>query len=131
MEQHRENRVGMQPRPNLAYLVELSDGDEQFIIEVLTMFVNDAPELLKQCVGYHKTDNFHLLKITVHKIKSSIKMLGNDGLAKSAQQIEDASQDDTKHDAIGKMLPPFVRDVHKFIEVVQAEIDLRTKAANG
>ena len=113
---------------NLEYLQEMADGDQRFIIEVIEMFMNDAPDVLQQALVYHKSENFALLKISVHKLKSSIKMLGDEALANLAQDIENLAMNQSTHEVITPELQKFVKGVHKLLEGLNTELKhLRSK----
>lgn len=75
-------------RHDLQYLRDLSGNDVEFIKEIIQMFIDDAPVLLKQAVVYHKNENITLLKASVHRMKSSVKMMGDHPLASLIERIE-------------------------------------------
>jgi HPt (histidine-containing phosphotransfer) domain-containing protein len=113
---------------NLEYLHELADGDQHFIIEVIEMFVTDAPVVLKQSITYHKAANYPLLKVGVHKLKSSIKMMGDEGLATLAQDIENHCLDESMQQMITPQLFKFVMGVNRLLESLKIELqNLRSR----
>ncbi|MDX2002549.1 MAG: Hpt domain-containing protein [Chitinophagales bacterium] len=110
---------------NLDYLMELADGDQDFVTEVIQMFLADAPEVLRQSIAYLKTGNYTLLKIGVHKLKSSIRMLGNETLAQLAQDIENDIQDNNNLDEIRMVFIEFVMGVRQLLDSLRCEINKR------
>lgn len=91
IDQGAKTRAMTQPngRANLQYLRELSGDDTDFIKEIIQMFIDDAPVLLKQAIIYHKNSNLALLKASIHRMKSSVKMMGDQELASLIQRIEE------------------------------------------
>jgi len=73
---------------NLSYLYELSGGDHDFVAEIIEMFLQDAPDLINQSNEHIQKEDYHQLRVTVHKLKSSVKVLGGDRLALLIQEIE-------------------------------------------
>ena len=107
---------------DLGYLQSLADGDEQFISEVLTLFVNETPDALRQMVSYIKTGNYTLLKINAHKIKSTLKLLGNDTLANMAQEIENYSQQGNSYVLLTPLVAKFNFHINEFVDLLKANI---------
>ena len=90
--------------PKLDYLRELSGGDHNFITEILTMFIKEAPQSVEQSLHFLRERNFDMLRITVHKLKSSVQVVGGNHLAPLIQEIETASRESTKPDILHRML---------------------------
>ena len=107
---------------NLEYLQDMAEGDQHFVIEVIELFIADAPGVLQQALVYHKSGNYPLLKVSVHKLKSSIKMLGDEALAILAQDIENLAVNDKSHDVIAPQLHQFTRGVNKLLEGLATEL---------
>jgi HPt (histidine-containing phosphotransfer) domain-containing protein len=77
--------------PKLDYLKELSGGDQAFINEILEMFITEAPQSIENAINYLREKNYHMLKITVLKLKSSVQVVGGYHLTNLIQEIENAS----------------------------------------
>lgn len=76
-------------RLNLEFLKEMAGGDLGFVIDILKIFVEDAPLTLKNIETGLSNPDYESVKISVHKLKSSVKVLGVEKLAEFAQQLED------------------------------------------
>jgi CheY-like chemotaxis protein len=61
---------------DLAYLIDFTEGDADFIKEIITLFIQNTPLALKLIVDYNDKDDLENLKKEVHKFKSSISLLG-------------------------------------------------------
>lgn len=57
-------------------LREISGGDEEFVIGVLTLFVSKEDEYAKIVEHAIKIENLEELRQIVHKIKSSVSVIG-------------------------------------------------------
>lgn len=129
---HHQSNMGATPkRVNLDYLNDLSGGDTEFIIEVIDMFLDVAPDSVKQLLVYEKSGNYTNIKSTVHKLKPTLQMLGDMELHVLAVEIEDASLDggpdtDDKKASLRNKLVSFVKDSQLLIkELHQVVADLR------
>lgn len=62
---------------DLQYLEEMADGDQTFIAEILSMFVQQTPQNLESLQAYSAEKNWKGVKALAHKMKSSVVMIGN------------------------------------------------------
>ncbi len=90
--------------PKLDYLNELSGGDQSFISEIIEMFITDAPQSVENAFRFLQEKNYQMLKLTVHKLKSSVQVVGGYHLAHLIQEIENASNENIKTDILHQML---------------------------
>ena len=86
--------------PKLDYLKELSGGDHNFIAEILEMFITEAPQSVEQSFRYLQEKNFEMLRITVHKLKSSVQVVGGYHLTNLIHEIESASKETERHEIL-------------------------------
>lgn len=109
-------------RYDLQYLRDLSGNDIEFIKEILQMFMDDAPVLLKQAIVYHKNDNVTLLKASVHRMKSSVKMMGDQPLAELIERIESHCLGHTVENNLPSLMMQLNRDLTELIAELRIEI---------
>lgn len=117
----RSRREGLK-RVDLQYLRDLSGNDTEFIKEILQMFVDDAPVLLKQAILYHKSGNLTLLKSSVHRMKSSVKMMGDSELAELIQRIEQHCTGQSQEPNMPALMMQLNRDLTELIFDISAEM---------
>ncbi len=110
-------------RYDLQYLRDLSGDDTEFIKEIIQMFVNDAPVLLKQAIVYHKNENLTLLKASVHRMKSSVKMMGDVPLAELIERIESHCLGVT----IEENMPTLMMQLNKDLTQLVQELNVAVK----
>ena len=125
MEHARARKQPTKGKVDLTYLQDLADGDENFVNEVITMFLNDAPDVLKQVMLYPQTENYQLLKTSVHKLKSSLRMLGNESISDIAQDIETLLHQHEPSPILLPMVMGFVAKTNQFLDSLRAELDTR------
>jgi len=77
---------------NLKQLEELSGGSEDFVLEIISVFISDIPnevENLKSAFLQNKMDN--LAKVA-HKLKPSIDLLGITSISQTIRDIENLAK---------------------------------------
>lgn len=73
---------------NFSYLNEFADGDTIFVQKMVSLFLTNAPVALKVILESNEMDNIQVLKAEVHKLKSSISLLGISKASKCIEIIE-------------------------------------------
>lgn len=73
---------------NFNYLNEFADGDTVFIEKMVSLFLHNAPLALESIIEANAIDNIIVLKAEVHKLKSSISLLGITNASKCIEIIE-------------------------------------------
>lgn len=73
---------------NFSYLNEFADGDSVFIQKMVSLFFTNAPVALELILQSNETDNISVLKAELHKLKSSISLLGISKASKCIENIE-------------------------------------------
>lgn len=86
--------------PKLDYLKELAGGDRHFIAEILEMFITEAPQSVELAFRYLHEKNFEMLRITVHKLKSSVQVVGGYHLTSLIHDIESAAKETGRNDLL-------------------------------
>ncbi len=115
----KENRPH---RVDLQYLRDLSGNDTEFIKEIVQMFIDDAPVLLKQAIVYHKNANLVLLKASIHRMKSSVKMMGDHELAAIISRIESHCNGITQEVNLPSLMMQLNRDLTDLLYDLKGEM---------
>lgn len=61
---------------NLAKVYALSDNDPEFVLQIITLFVSEVPEDLKQIELGIKNKDYKMAYSHAHKIKPSLDLIG-------------------------------------------------------
>jgi HPt (histidine-containing phosphotransfer) domain-containing protein len=61
---------------NLSKVYELSDNDNEFVLQIVTLFVTEVPEDVKQIELGIETKDHKLSYAYAHKIKPTLDLLG-------------------------------------------------------
>ena len=73
---------------NLDYLFELTEGSQEFIDEMITIFINQVPEFILELNTLYNNKDYTELSKTAHKAKSSVSVVGMNELADNLKTLE-------------------------------------------
>jgi CheY-like chemotaxis protein len=73
---------------DFTYLNEFAEGDAAFIKTMVDLFMQNLPLALEIILNSNQTNNIKILKAEIHKLKSSITLLGIVPASKSIEIIE-------------------------------------------
>ena len=110
-------------KPNLSYLFELAGGDTDFVKEIIETFISDTPEIIGSAVDYFEKHEFDLLKVTVHKLKSSVQVVGGAHLANLICNIE---RDADRQDASSK-LEGMIKELNDGVQLMLTQLTAELK----
>ena len=85
---------------NLDYLQDLSEGDEEFIKDMIETFIDTTPDLISQMKEQLNGKDFLGVGQTAHKIKPTITFMGISSLETLIREIE---QDGKNNENIGSL----------------------------
>jgi len=108
--------------PNLDYLKELSGGDRNFITEILELFITEAPQSVEQSFRYLREMNLEMLRINVHKLKSSVQVVGGYHLTYLIQEIESAAKEHRSQNVLHQMLSVLNKGIQHLVEHLGKEL---------
>jgi signal transduction histidine kinase/CheY-like chemotaxis protein len=107
-----EQEVTAEKLINFNYLNEFADGDAAFIEKMVSLFLHNAPVALETILESNEIDNIKVIKAEVHKLKSSISLLGITKASKCIEIIENEM-------AINPLGRKRKEEVEKFYEICQ------------
>lgn len=80
---------------DLTFLYEIADGSNEFIVESITMFIDQSPDILQELGSALSAGNWPEAAIAAHKIKANLGFFGMLNSQALIQQIESACKDGT------------------------------------
>ncbi len=109
---------------NLDKIKEMADGDEDFILSVITVFLEEVPqdlEDLEKAIGEGDYDNVYQL---AHKIKPNVDLLGMEQTRAIALEIETLGKNAENKDKIEAKFPVLKKDVLQVISELGKDFDI-------
>jgi hypothetical protein len=109
---------------NLAKVYALSDNDPEFVNEILTLFVTEVPEDLKQIKeGIKKKDHKHAYAYA-HKVKPTLDLLGLNVAFEEILQVEAWTKAEGKRKDIDHTFKSIKNQVKDAIKEIKKDFDL-------
>lgn len=100
---------------NLAYLIQLSNGSNEFIVQMISIFMVQTPEAIDQMYKYLQNNEWKLLKGVIHKMKPSFSFMGIKELEIIAVSAEQYCETETNLDKLPAL-------IHRIKEVCVAAL---------
>ncbi|MFV8326351.1 response regulator [Flavobacterium sp. ZS1P14] len=104
---------------NFKYLNEFADGDTVFIKKMMSLFLHNAPPALESIIEANAIDNIIVLKAEVHKLKSSISLLGIASASKCIEIIEN----EIERNPLGQKRKEEVESFYEICQLVFNELE--------
>lgn len=95
---------------DLTYLIELSDGSDDFIKEMISVFMTETPLDIESLEKHLKSKDWQALSATAHKMKSSVSIMGINDSIDTLKMIEENASQETNLDS----LPELITKTKKF-----------------
>ena len=84
---------------DLTFLYEIADGSNEFIVESISMFIDQSPDILQELGSAISAGNWPQAALSAHKIKANLGFFGMLNSQALVQQIESACKDGTANGA--------------------------------
>jgi signal transduction histidine kinase/response regulator of citrate/malate metabolism len=111
---------------DFTYLNEFAEGDAAFIQKMVDLFMQNLPLALEIILNSNQTDDIKILKAEIHKLKSSITLLGIVPASKSIEIIEN----EIEVNPFGEKRKEEVEKFNDICQQVFAELEMRCGYAN-
>lgn len=109
---------------NLDKINEMAEGDEDFIVSVISVFLEEVPEDLEgleNAIGNKDHENVYKL---AHKIKPNVDILGMEQTRDRALEIETLGKNEASMDEIAEKFPMLKKDVLQVVAELKKDFDL-------
>ena len=109
---------------NLAKVYALSDNDPEFVMQIITLFVTEVPEDLKQIDLGIKTKDHKLAYSYAHKIKPSLDSLGMTVAFEEILQVEAWTKAEGKRKEINDTFASIQSQIEKAVKEIKKDFEL-------
>lgn len=99
---------------DLAFLNKISDGDENFIIDMIQTFRKNTPPMLQKIDRYLQEKNYEGLSREIHRFIPGVFFLGVNTLEKDLSLIEEYA----KHKQNLDQLPGLIQQIKDIIDAL-------------
>lgn len=109
---------------NLSKVHALSDNDPEFVMQILSLFVNEVPEDMKFIRKGIEEKDYKMAYGYSHKIKPSLDLLGLDIAFKEIVEIMEWSKREGKRKQIKDVFKSVERQVEDAVKEINKDFDL-------
>ncbi|HEY5405644.1 MAG TPA: response regulator, partial [Ginsengibacter sp.] len=106
---------GKHPLPD-AKADDNTKGDEVFADKSIELFIQQAPELVKEITDAHSINDFVKVNRTAHQLRTSVNTVGIKSLKNVILEIELSNEEDQQSEAFGTLIAKLNCDVNLAIE---------------
>ena len=109
---------------NLAKVYALSDNDPEFVMQIITLFVTEVPQDMKQIDLGIKTKDHKLAYAFAHKIKPSLDLLGMTVAFEEILQVEAWTKREGKRKEITDTFESIQSQVEKAVKEIKKDFEI-------
>lgn len=110
------------PHLDLRYLRENVSSDEEFIHQLLVVFIESTSEDLVPLKAAIETEDLEKIKRSAHKIKSSFRSLGMEQMTNLFQSLEDLARENHPMEEITPVYNEFILHFPEIEREIAAEL---------
>jgi HPt (histidine-containing phosphotransfer) domain-containing protein len=103
---------------------EMAEGDNDFIISVVSVFLEEVPEDLASLENAIASENFEQIGKMAHKIKPNVDLLGMEQTRANAYELEKLGKASGSLEEIKMKFPLLKKDVEQVIAELQKDFNL-------
>jgi HPt (histidine-containing phosphotransfer) domain-containing protein len=109
---------------NLAKVYALSDNDPEFVMQIITLFVTEVPEDLKQIEQGIKEKDHKQAYAYAHKIKPTLDLLGMTVAFEEILQVEAWTKREGKRKEIDATFESIKSQVEKAVKEIKKDFEI-------
>jgi HPt (histidine-containing phosphotransfer) domain-containing protein len=109
---------------DLSYLKQLSNGDNNFIKEMIEVFMVQTPEAMDNLQKHLLNNDWKMVRAVAHKIKPSMAFVGLNDIQKKMNTVEEYAETETHLDE----LPEMIEEIKVVIDRAMKELKEEMKA---
>ena len=99
--------MSKQPVTDLSYLREMAMGDDSIIIEIIKVFLKDAPDAIEQMKACYVNKDWEQLAKIAHRIKPNLSYMGMDRARELILDIEQQAKSGNIRDDFRQQITEF------------------------
>lgn len=109
---------------NLSKVYALSDNDPEFVMQIISLFVSEVPQDLKQIGNGIKDKDHKLAYAYAHKIKPTLDLLGMTMAHEEILQVEAWTRAEGKKKEIEATFESIESQVEKAIKEIKKDFEI-------
>lgn len=103
---------------------EMADGDEDFVLSVITVFLEEVPHDLEGLENAIQEGDYTNVYMLAHKIKPNVDLLGMEQARATALELETLGKDAANKAEIETKFPALKKDILQVISELRKDFDV-------
>lgn len=112
---------------DLSYLNEVSDGDQDFEIDLMNTFISQSPDLLDRLTLLLQKKKYQEMTPVAHKFKSTLTVFGIYSIYEKILKVEKDTRAEINLEGLPELLDEIKELTNEAIDALQEEL----KSRNG
>jgi CheY-like chemotaxis protein len=108
---------------DLTYLEQLSEGDDDFTISMLSYFIDNTPGVITDMKEHHKQSEWKSLRNVAHKFKPQLTFMGIKTIFDDVENIETYAKKVENTDRIPELINRVEHICNKAMEEIKNELE--------
>ena len=109
---------------SLDKIKEIAEGDEEFVLSVISVFLEEVPMDLSDLEEAIEASHYDQVYKLAHKIKPNVDLLGMEQTRAIALEIETLGKNEGNMGLIRERFPLLKRDVQQVVSELRKDFDL-------
>lgn len=109
---------------NLEKINEMAEGDQDFVLSVISVFLDEVPQDLEELEKAIAQQHFDDVYKLAHKIKPNVDLLGMEQTRATALEIETLGKNPANRQQIEEKFPLLKKDVLQVISELRKDFEL-------
>ncbi|MEO0898700.1 MAG: Hpt domain-containing protein [Bacteroidota bacterium] len=98
-----------------SYLEEIANGDEEFVLEMINLFAEQAPVDIAGLSSGISQKDWNGIYQHAHKLKYAIGSLGRDDLKEKLEEVEDLAKEEEGMEVIGEHFQTVKKEIQAIL----------------
>ncbi|OQD41782.1 histidine phosphotransferase [Croceivirga radicis] len=103
---------------------EMADGDNDFIVSVVTVFLEEVPQDLAALEAAIERQDFEQIRKMAHKIKPNVDLLGMEATRANALDLETLGKNQGSIEEIKTKFPLLKQDVEQVVVELKTDFSI-------
>ena len=108
---------------DLSFVKEMSGNNEEFIKQLIELFIESVPESAQNINNYYKTGNYEKLVCEIHKLKSTIKTVRIPAFTDQIEEMEKLAKSGKNPKRLKHLVFEFNEIMPKAVEQLKEELN--------
>ena len=123
MQDDNEKTPGQKSLTDLDYLEQLSEGDDDFSISMLSYFLDNTPVVMQEMKQFYEANDWKALRNVAHKFKPQLTFMGIKSIFQEVETIEQSAAKVKETEKIPELIELVNNTCLKAMEELKVELE--------